>query len=52
MVVKRRLLKGNYELEKNPEAPDKEEKKLEFEEAVLAKLGGSVAMVRGRKLVE
>lgn len=50
--MKRKLLKGNYEVEKNPEAPEPKEKTLEFEDEVLKKLGGSVAMVRSSKLVE
>ena len=53
--MKRRLLSGNYETKKTAEAkeePEKEEEEESFERAALARLGGSIAFIRGRKLVD
>ena len=51
--MKRKLLKGNYKLEKNPESELSEKKsESEFEKAALEHLGGSIAFVRGGKLYE
>ena len=51
--MKRKLLGGNYDLEKNPEHElPKETKGNEFEEAALNNLGGSIAFVRGGNLYE
>ena len=39
-------------MEKNPEMEEQEEGGADFEKEALKKLGGSVAFVRGRKLVD
>jgi hypothetical protein len=51
--MKRKLISGNYDLQKNPESelPDKKEEH-EFEEAALKRLGGSIAFVRGGRIYE
>jgi hypothetical protein len=51
--MKRKLLGGNYDLEKNPEhdLPKKTETN-EFEEAAIKNLGGSIAFVREGNLYE
>ena len=51
--MKRKLLKGNYNLEKNPESelPEKKQEP-EFEKAALENLGGSIAFVRSSNLYE
>ncbi len=53
MVAKRRLVSGNFETKKEAalETP-KDSTEEEFERKVLAKLGGSIAFVRGGKLIE
>ena len=52
-IMKRKLLGGNYDLEKNPEHElPKETTGDEFEEAALNNLGGSIAFVRGGNLYE
>jgi len=44
----RKLLNGNYDLEKNPETTTTHEKSYnEFEKAALEHLGGSIAFIRG-----
>lgn len=51
--MKRKLLKGNYDLKKNPESELSEKKSgSEFEKAALEHLGGSIAFVRGGNLYE
>jgi len=51
--MKRKLLRGNYDLEKNPESELSEKKtEHEFEKAALEHLGGSIAFVRGGNLYE
>lgn len=51
-MKRRNLLSGNFETPKKAEAELSEESGEDFERAALAKLGGSVAFVRGRKLIE
>ena len=50
--MKRKLVKGNYELKKNPEFELTEKLENEFEKAALEHLGGSIAFVRGGNLYE
>lgn len=51
--MKRKLLKGNYESQVNPEIEKKGAKsENEFERAAIENLGGSIAFVRGGKLYE
>jgi len=51
--MKRKLLKGNYNVEKNPESELSEEKiENAFEKAALENLGGSIAFVRDGNLYE
>lgn len=51
--MKRRLLKGNYEPQINPELEKPQVKsENEFEKAAIEHLGGSIAFVRGGKLYE
>ena len=45
-------MKGNYEVDKNPETGSQAEDGADFEKEVLKKLGGSVAFVRGRKHID
>lgn len=51
--MKRKLVRGNYDLEKNLESelPQKESEH-EFEETALEHLGGSIAFVRKGSLYE
>ena len=51
--MKRKLLKGNYVLEKNPESESQNKKDgSEFEEDAIKHLGGSIAFVRGGSLYD
>lgn len=51
--MKRKLLSGNYEVEKNPEAnTTREENISEFEKDAIEHLGGSIAFVRGGSLYD
>ena len=51
--MKRKLLSGNYKVEKNPEAnTTKEENMSEFEKDAIEHLGGSIAFVRGGSLYD
>jgi hypothetical protein len=51
--MKRKLLGGNYDLEKDPECELQEKTKTgEFEAAALDNLGGSIAFVRDGNLYE
>jgi hypothetical protein len=51
--MKRKLLKGNYELEKNPESElSKTKPEHDLEKAALEHLGGSIAFVRDGRLYE
>lgn len=49
--MKRKITSGNY-TPKREALVDAKEPKMEFEEEALKKLGGSIAFVKGRKLVE
>ena len=52
--MKRKLIDGNYNTEKNPEldVSDKESQEKEFEINALKKLGGSIAFIRNGKLYD
>ena len=51
--MKRKLIKGNYNPEKNPEITiSEEEPQNEFETAAIKNLGGSIAFVRSGKLYD
>tara|TARA_B110000495_G_C22808290_1_gene471952 strand:- start:546 stop:716 length:171 start_codon:yes stop_codon:yes gene_type:complete len=51
--MKRKLLSGNYNPEKNPEISLYDNKSTKgFEQSAIEKLGGSIAFVRGGKLYD
>jgi len=51
-MTKKKLLKGNYEPKKNPEVEDKKDYIPNFEESATAKIGGSIAFVKSKKVVK
>ena len=51
--MKRKILSGNYDLEKNPEVSLHNTESIKgFEQSAIEKLGGSIAFVRGGKLYD
>jgi hypothetical protein len=51
--MKRKLLGGNYDLEKNPEVNITQKKDVsDFEKDAIEHLGGSIAFVRGGSLYD